>query len=395
MNYPEIERAMQKGVFKTIPGMPSFQNVQKPFCHECLKGKMTSKHGHGSRQRGLKPGDLVHTDVWGPAPVQSKFGKRYFVTFIDDYSGFTGVNFMHQKSEVLEKFIEFDKLVNNRFGYHIGAIQSDNDAVYSSKAFAEYCKSFGIMQQFTPPYSSSSNGVSERKNLTLMNSARALLYSAELPSSKWQEAVSTANYIQNRCPTKSNMHEATPFELWEGVKPDISNFRIFGSKAQVHISKDVPGRHKLKPRSHLCTFVGYPTNSRGYIFEDNSGRYHISNNAQFDEHLFLRKKASRNNGGEVQENTTKDSAEDVAVCSTGQNPAEESSTRFVALGVPFNPQIDSRVQFNGNASTTNPQSDASMERAAFDRNSTIPTEEGHQVDSMESTDRNRKFQHPG
>jgi hypothetical protein len=129
---------------------------------------------------------------------------------------------------------------------------------------------------------------------------------------------------------------------------------------------------------------------------DGSGKYHISNNAKFDEYLFLRKKALREDKNEYgKEGNTEDSAEDTAQSKpTSQNPAEESSTREVSFGVPLNTQIVPHVR-NGKPSTTTPQSDATMNRATDDSNPSTSTKEGHLEASMESSDGNRnQIQHP-
>ena len=46
----------------------------------------------------------------------------------------------------------------------------------------------------------------------------------------------TACYVQNRLPTKAT--DKTPFELWNGSKPDIKHLRVFGRKAYVHIPEE-------------------------------------------------------------------------------------------------------------------------------------------------------------
>lgn len=55
---------------------------------------------HTSILRASAPLDLVHSDVWGPAPAQSRGGARYFVLFIDDYSRKIWLYLMKEKSQV-------------------------------------------------------------------------------------------------------------------------------------------------------------------------------------------------------------------------------------------------------------------------------------------------------
>ena len=48
--------------------------------------------------------DLVHSDVWEPAPIEARGGARYYVTFIDDFSRKVWIYFLKEKSEVFSKF---------------------------------------------------------------------------------------------------------------------------------------------------------------------------------------------------------------------------------------------------------------------------------------------------
>ena len=61
----------------------------------------------------------------------------------------------------------------------------------------------GIHHQLTVTYTPQQNGVSERKNRSVMNMSRCLLFEKEMPKQLWAEAVNTAVYLQNRLPTKA------------------------------------------------------------------------------------------------------------------------------------------------------------------------------------------------
>ena len=140
------------------------------------------------------------------------------------------------------------------------------------------------MHQFTNPYTPEQNGVSERYNRTIMEAARAMLYHAKLPLSFWAEAVSTACYVRNRSPTAA-LAGKTPYEVWYGEKPNLSNLRVFGCLAYVHIPDS--RRRKLDPKSEKCIFVGYPEGTKGFkLYSLQSDRFIRSASVYFCENDF-------------------------------------------------------------------------------------------------------------
>jgi hypothetical protein len=68
--------------------------------------------------------------------------------------------------------------------------------------FEEFCKQRGILHQTSVPYTPEQNGVAERMNRTLVESARSMIFQGSLDVQFWAEAVSTVAYLRNRCPTK-------------------------------------------------------------------------------------------------------------------------------------------------------------------------------------------------
>ena len=81
--------------------------------------------------------------------------------------------------------------------------RSDNRGEYTSSQFVEFCNSTGIERQLTLPYTPQQNGVSERKNRTVMEMARCLLLKKKIPNQFWAEAVNTSVYLLNKLPIKA------------------------------------------------------------------------------------------------------------------------------------------------------------------------------------------------
>ena len=153
------------------------------------------------------------------------------------------------------KFKEFEASVTNESDRSIGTLRTDNGGEYLSGEFKEYLKSKGIRHELTVPHSPQQNGVAERMNRTLMESARTMIAHAGLPNSYWAEAVATAAYVRNRMPTTAIKNDQTPYELWYGRKPNVSHLRVFGCVAYTHVPDSE--RQKLDKKAVKLRFVGY------------------------------------------------------------------------------------------------------------------------------------------
>ncbi|UYV70127.1 hypothetical protein LAZ67_7001882 [Cordylochernes scorpioides] len=123
----------------------------------------------------------------------------------------------------------------------------------------------GIVHELTAPYTPEQNGISERDNRTIVESARCLLHGRKMPLELWAEAVNTAVYLLNRCTTKV-LGNSTPYEIWYKRKPSILHLKTFGCNAYVHIPKD--NRKKLDKKSIHTFFVGYTETNKNYRMWD-------------------------------------------------------------------------------------------------------------------------------
>lgn len=170
------------------------------LCEGCIFGKMPNKQYPTSTTSTHRPLELIHSDLCGPLPVPSLTQNLYFITFIDDYTRFTMVSFTRDKTSatILNQFKTFHRLAENQLEQPIKSLQTDNGGEYTSHAFEAYCSQYGIHHRLTVAHNPQQNGLAERKNRSLMNSARSMLRVAGLSPSFWEEAVATACYLQNR-----------------------------------------------------------------------------------------------------------------------------------------------------------------------------------------------------
>ena len=114
-------------------------------------------------ERSTKLLSLIHIDICDLKFVQTRGGKKYFITFIDDCTRYYYIYLLRSKDEVIEAFKQYKLEVENQLGKTIKIIRSDRGGEYDAP-FEEFCSEHGIIHQTTTPYSPQSNGVVERKN---------------------------------------------------------------------------------------------------------------------------------------------------------------------------------------------------------------------------------------
>ena len=95
---------------------------------------------------------------------------------------------------------------------------------YLSYEFGLQLKQCDIVSLLMPPGTPWCNGVSERRNRTLLDMVRSMMSLTDLPLSFWGYALEIATFMLNRAPSKSI--ETTPYELWFGKKPKMSFLKV-------------------------------------------------------------------------------------------------------------------------------------------------------------------------
>ena len=164
----------------------------------------------------------------------------------------------------------------------------------------------GILRHKTVRYTPQQNGLAERMNKTILERVTCMLLSANLPKSFWGEAVNTAVYPINRCPSTA-LNFKVPDEVWCGVPPDYSNLKVFGCVAYAHVSEE-----KLEPRAKRCMFVGYPSGVKGFKLwykEGGVAKTLISRDVFFKEDEIYTRKDDQQEGESQENQTTREKVE--------------------------------------------------------------------------------------
>jgi len=151
--------------------------------------------------------------------------KKYYVSFIGDFSKFTWIYLLKFKSEVFQKFQEFQALVERLFNRKILAMQTDWGGEYQ-KLNSFFTKA-GIVHHVSCPYAHQQNGSAERKHRHIVEVGLSLLAHASMPLKFWDEAFLSGVYLINRVPSRTTGYR-TPLELLFQQKPDYTSMRVFG-----------------------------------------------------------------------------------------------------------------------------------------------------------------------
>jgi len=224
--------------------------------------RLSFKKHHPSRKPDIL--ELVHSDVCGPLKENSFSGAAYFVTFIEDHSRKLWAYSLKTKNEVLEKFKQFQVMVERQTGKKLKCIRLNNGDKYRGP-FHEYCKQQDIRHEKTPPKTPQLNGLAERMNRTIIERVRCMLNEAKLPKRFWGEALITAIHVINLNPAVA-LDGNVPDNVWFGKNVSYDHLRVFGCKAFVHVPKDE--RSKLDMKTKQCIFIGYGQDEHGYRLYD-------------------------------------------------------------------------------------------------------------------------------
>jgi transposase InsO family protein len=114
-------------------------------------------------------------DLFGPVAYLSIGGINYGLVIVDDFSRFTWVFFLQDKSETQGTLKRFLKRAQNEFELKVKKIRSNNGSEFKNLQVEEFLEEEGIKHEFSAPYTPQQNGVVERKNMTLINMARTML----------------------------------------------------------------------------------------------------------------------------------------------------------------------------------------------------------------------------
>jgi transposase InsO family protein len=188
---------------------------------------------------GTYPGEYIFLDILHPVvPVGLTRNSTFpfYLILVDAYSRYACIYGLRDKSstcviDTLTRYQADHGHVGN-YGYlDIARIHADSGSQFTSDEFRDHCWQAGISLSLAAPKKQYQNRLAKRSWQTISTMARSLLLHARLPDSFMFHSLVYSCKIFNVLPVKGlymHWHVGTPFELFQGAKPCISEFRVFG-----------------------------------------------------------------------------------------------------------------------------------------------------------------------
>nr|GEV36261.1 retrovirus-related Pol polyprotein from transposon TNT 1-94 [Tanacetum cinerariifolium] len=231
LNFKNINNLAKHNLVSGLPSLTFFKDKNYSACE---KGKHHRASFKTKRSFSInKSLHLFHMDLFRPVKPQTISHNRYTIVIVDEYSRYTCVFFLKKKSDASECIMSFIIKMENFNEVRVKELISDNGTEFKNHKLEEFCDEKGISQNFSSPCTPEQNGVSERRNITLIEAARTMLNSAKLPKQFWE-----------RLSTLPATHKIDP-----------SYFHMFGCPSHIHNHKDHLGKFDKKADDGI--FLGY------------------------------------------------------------------------------------------------------------------------------------------
>ena len=282
-----------------VIGLPKLKFKKDHICEACQKGKQIK---HSFKLKNVvstsKPLELFHMDL---LRTMSLGRNDYALVIVDDFFRFTWTLFLESKSDAFAAFKKLAKRLQNTNCGNICAIPSDHGGEFQNEKFSSFCEKLGIFHNFSAPRTPQQNGFVERKKRSLEELARTILSESSLPKYFWADTASTACYVMNRVLIRPILKK-TPYELFNGRKPNIGQLKVFGCKCYV-LNNGKESLGKFDEKANVGIFIGYSLSSHAYrVYNKSLMTIEESIRVVFDETNHAKKEYQRIHAKEEEQN---------------------------------------------------------------------------------------------
>ncbi|GJS45600.1 retrovirus-related pol polyprotein from transposon TNT 1-94 [Tanacetum coccineum] len=202
-----------------VRGLPMLKYDKDHLCPSCQLGKSKkSSHPLKTVNTNTEILNTLHMDLCRPIRVESINKKKYILVIVDDYTRFGWVRFLRTNDETPEVLKKFIVTTQRALNATVRYVRTDNGTEFVNKTLTEFFESVGIT------------------------------HNTSVPRFLWAEAVAIACYTLNRSLIHT-LHGKTYYEVLKGKKPELQNFRVFGSL--YYPTNDYDDLGKLKAKTDI------------------------------------------------------------------------------------------------------------------------------------------------
>ena len=255
---------------------------ENPHCAPCTAASLRKQKLYETRPRASRPFYRIHMDLGFTK------GGLCFQLYLDDHTRVSYLDPLLGKHEVFEKFVILHKFLKNKnYPFQLVYVRTDDEFVYSSDAWIQFCREHGVEHEFGPKYRHDMMGSIERAIQTVGVAFRAMMFHGNAPASDTKDALLHANVVRNNSPTKAN-NGWTPKEREAGMKLGVNKRLLKGPifclcYAMVYAEQ----RAKHDPRGIACVYLGYDDHNDQYkVKEWQSGRVYYIADCVFHPDIF-------------------------------------------------------------------------------------------------------------
>jgi len=120
-------------------------------CSVCIEATYAKKPFQSITSRQTTLLELVHSDLADLKNTASKGAKRYYITFVDDFSRYTEVHLLRSKNEAEEIFLKYKVEVENQLERKIKRFRTGRSEEYETTSLIAFCEKNGIIHEVNVP----------------------------------------------------------------------------------------------------------------------------------------------------------------------------------------------------------------------------------------------------
>ena len=281
--------------------------ADESLCDACATGKATRRvfKKISTHDRASKPCERLYSDLKGPIEIVEKdeacgmFRGRYSSTIIDEDSRKIDLRMIMKKDHAVNHVKDYIPKAERITGNKVKWFHSDGGGEYINNELSEYFSKQGIKYETTCSYTPQNNGVAERANRTIWETALTLLAAANLEKKKFiGEALHHAVYLWN-C-TVRNGETKSRTELWSRVKPSFKKLHPFGCDAYVTIPKEL--RKAVDTKIYKCIYLGVDDDHIGgyRLLDVENKKLVISRDVKFNDYSFTFGRLAEGGASEIE-----------------------------------------------------------------------------------------------